>query len=77
MNKTVVVDGAILNIKRKYCFTAINGKIGFENCYIISKNGKELMRCPVNQKDLLMEVLSGNADMGYYQELKNSNKISE
>ena len=71
MNETMIVDGNTLNIKRKYCITEENGKIRFEECYIISKNGTELMRCPVRQKNILLGVLRGNADLDYYQELKN------
>lgn len=77
MDKTVVVDGSTLNIKTKNCFVEENGKVRLEPCYIISKNGKEIMRCPVSQKNILIEILSGNADLDYYNELKNSKKICE
>lgn len=71
MNKTVVVDGSTLNIKRKYRLTQENGKVRYEDCYIISKNGVVIIECPVRKKELMLKFFRDNADMSYYQELKN------
>lgn len=72
MDETVEIDGSILNVKKQYCFTEENGKVRYEECYIISKNDKVIMRCPVREKALLLQLLAENADMGYYRELKQN-----
>ena len=73
MNETVVVDGSTLNIKRKYRLTQENGKVRYEDCYIISKDGVVIIECPVRKKELMLKFFRDNADMDFYQELKNHN----
>ena len=54
MNETVVVDGSTLNIKRKYRLTQENGKVRYEDCYIISKDGVVIIECPVRKRDVML-----------------------
>ena len=76
MNETVEVDGSILNIMRKYRLTQENGKVRYEDCYIISKDGVVIIECPVRKKDIMLKFFRDNADMSFYSELKNKEKES-
>lgn len=70
MNQTVVVDGAVLNIKKKHFFVNNNGKVKFQECYVVSKNGVELFKYPVDRKTELIKMLRESADDTYYNEIK-------
>lgn len=70
MNKTVVVDGSVLNIRINKVPVAYENKVAIEDCYIISKDGVEVVRCPVSHKNLLLEYLVNNSDMHYFMGLK-------
>lgn len=70
MNKTVVVDGSVLNIRINKVPVAYENKVTIEDCYIISKDGVEVLRCPVSHKTLLLEYLVKNSDMHYFMGLK-------
>ena len=70
MNKTVVVDGSVLNIRINKVPVAYENKVAIEDCYIISKDGVEIIRCPVTHKTLLLEHFVKNSDMQYFMGFK-------
>lgn len=76
MNRSITVDGNVLNIKTKFVVCSRNPRMFLTEAIVVSKNGKEVLTIPAKHKGLLLNMLSSDMDIDYYLSLKSEDQTS-
>ena len=76
MNRSITVDGNVLNIKTKFVVCSRKPRMILTEAIVVSKNGKEVLTIPAKHKGLLLNMLSRDMDIDYYLSLKSEDQTS-
>lgn len=76
MNRSITVDGNVLNIKTKFVVFSRNPRMFLTEAIVVSKNGKEVLTIPAKHKSLLFNMLSSGMNIDYYLSLKSEDQTS-